>query len=534
MLIKNVLMDDKEGLYIDLSDIKQRLDNIHFGGGSTEDSGGLLLYNENAGAWLFYNNSHAPGLQYKIGDNGSWKDMSFGTKVIVTDQYLYLRGQLQATRDGSIYSYRTSIGGESGAYNKNLDTSSYAKYGYHGYFEVAPYSSDEKLAPKIHIKNSLDYLLDYKNVDNICLRTYTSYYDYWETDHTVMGNLFGYLFAYNDYIYDISELKFCKYVATGMYDRMFESCKNLGKLPAGLFTPINIYKYKMDEDDEETVHASPMGEGAFDGTFYKCTSLTLDPEFTLPFQPYIPTHGYANMFWGCTNIGLILYNKLFEGATDADYGACFCMFQGCTGIQAMELDLLRYLTNTGDNKGIAAERVFEGMFESCTKLMNVGHLPYDKKLGVASYEDMFAGCTSLCYVPADLISATEVSEDSCMGMFSMCAALKTPVYLHATELKDNCYAHMFYGTGITLSTKGTDEALAWRLPVTGTGVDKSEKMNVTDTTSDKVVGYYYSARGMMFNVGTFTDGKDYYKASPNLNTTYYMSETPSLFSNIDA
>ena len=90
------------------------------------------------------------------------------------------------------------------------------------------------------------------------------------------------------------------------------------------------------------------------------------------------------------------------------------------------------------------------------------------------------------------------------GMFYGCTSLTTAPALPATTLADYCYYYMFQGcTKIKLSTTQTGEyQTAYRIPKSGTGT------TATDALS-----------GMFTNTGgTFT-------GAPEINTTYYTSNT---------
>ena len=92
------------------------------------------------------------------------------------------------------------------------------------------------------------------------------------------------------------------------------------------------------------------------------------------------------------------------------------------------------------------------------------------------YDNMFKGCTSLTQVPA----------------------------LPATTLANNCYYNMFQGcTGLKLSSTQTGEyTIAYRIPSSGTG-----------TTATSALANMFTSTG-----GTF-------KGTPEINTTYYLSNT---------
>ena len=118
------------------------------------------------------------------------------------------------------------------------------------------------------------------------------------------------------------------------------------------------------------------------------------------------------------------------------------------------------------------------------------------------YASMFDSCTALTTAPA--LPATTLAEGCYAYMFGGCASLTTAPALPATTLAEYCYQYMFAGCAkIKLSTTQTGEyQTPYRIPKSGTG-----------TTSTNALSNMFYGTG-----GTF-------KGTPNINTTYYTSNT---------
>ena len=144
---------------------------------------------------------------------------------------------------------------------------------------------------------------------------------------------------------------------------------------------------------------------------------------------------------------------------------------------------------------------YSSMFSGCTGLTQAPALPATT-LASNCYRNMFQGCTSLTQAPA--LPATTLRNDCYIEMFRDCTSLIQAPALPATTLATECYRGMFYGcTNIKLSSTQTGEyTVVYRIPSSGTG-----------TTATDVLTDMFANTG-----GTF-------KASPTINTTYYLSNT---------
>ena len=146
------------------------------------------------------------------------------------------------------------------------------------------------------------------------------------------------------------------------------------------------------------------------------------------------------------------------------------------------------------------------MFRDCTSLVRAPALPATT-LADSCYENMFRGCTSLTQAPA--LPATTLSNYCYYYMFYNCTSLTQAPTLPATTLAEGCYYCMFSGcTSLKLSSTQTEEyTQEYRIPTSGTG-----------TTATRALTDMFRYTG-----GTF-------KATPEINTTYYLSNTNTVVS----
>ena len=250
--------------------------------------------------------------------------------------------------------------------------------------------------------------------------------------------------------------------------------------------------------------------------FNGCTSLTQAP--ALPAIT-LAERCYANMFNGCTSL---TQAPALPATTLANQ--CYrSMFQNCTSLtQAPALPATTLATNCYDTmfSGTAltkapalpattlVESCYYNMFNGCTSLTQAPALPATT-LTANCYNGMFWDCTSLTQAPA--LPATTLVDGCYRRMFVSCTSLTQAPSLPATTLVSNCYRKMFYGcTSLKLSTTQTDEYIQeYRIPSSGTG---------TTATDSNALSSMFAYTG-----GTF-------KGTPEINTTYYLSNTNTVVS----
>ena len=190
-------------------------------------------------------------------------------------------------------------------------------------------------------------------------------------------------------------------------------------------------------------------------------------------------------------------------------------------------NLLDYATVEAGNHPTMADRCYQYMFHGCTSLTKAPELPATTlanycyyymfrdctsltqapalqatTLTTYCYCHMFHGCTSLTKAPE--LPATTLAEHCCSHMFHGCTSLTQAPALPATTLANYCYYYMFQDcTSIKLSTTQTGEyTVEYRIPTSGNGT----------TATDALIGMFTSTGG------TFT-------GTPEINTTYYLSNT---------
>ena len=177
--------------------------------------------------------------------------------------------------------------------------------------------------------------------------------------------------------------------------------------------------------------------------------------------------------------------------------ATYCyydMFAGCSGLTKAPALPATTLTIY----------CYNNMFSNCKGLTQAPALPATT-LENYCYQAMFLGCSGLTQAPA--LPATTLANSCYMFMFSNCKGLTQAPALPATTLENYCYQYMFYGcTGLKLSSTQTGEYMvAYRIPTAGTG-----------TTATDALTNMFTSTG-----GTF-------KGTPEINTTYYLSNTNTI------
>ena len=166
--------------------------------------------------------------------------------------------------------------------------------------------------------------------------------------------------------------------------------------------------------------------------------------------------------------------------------------------------LLDYATVQAGSHPTMTDYCYYYMFNGCTALTKAPELPATT-LTKDCYYYMFMDCTSLTQAPA--LPATTLAYYCYASMFYGCTSLTTAPALPATTLTEGCYYGMFKGcTSLKLSSTQTGEyTQAYRIPTSGTG-----------NPATAALGYMFDGTG-----GTFT-------GTPDINTTYYLSNTNSI------
>ena len=245
----------------------------------------------------------------------------------------------------------------------------------------------------------------------------------------------------------------------------------------------NLLDYTTVESGNHPTMADYCYYYMFDG----CTGLTQAP--ALPATT-LAKDCYGYMFRGCISL---TQAPALPATTLAKY-CYYYMFYGCTSLTRAPALPATTL----------AENCYAYMFRGCTSLTQAPVLPATT-LAVGCYQDMFYGCTGLTQAPA--LPATTLSTYCYSYMFRGCTSLTQIPALPATTLVGYCYQYMFQDCSkIKLSSTQTGEyTIAYRIPTTGTGA-----------TAVSALNRIFASTG-----GTFTE-------SPEINTTYYLSNTNTI------
>ena len=284
-------------------------------------------------------------------------------------------------------------------------------------------------------------------------------------------------------------------MASYCYSFMFRDCASLTQAPALPATTLaeSCYSFMFRGCTALTqapaLPATTLADYCYRSIFYGCTSLTQAP--ALPATA-LANQCYQSIFQGCTSLtqapalpATTLANQCYRN-----------MFQGCSSLtQAPALPA----TTLADN-------CYFYMFSDCTSLTKAPTLPATT-LANGCYENMFSGCTSLTQAPA--LPATALLSYCYSFMFFDCTSLTKAPTLPATTLAEGCYFYMFQGcTSLKLSiTKTGEYTQEYRIPTLGTGT----------TAKDALINMFTSTGG------TFT-------GTPEINTTYYLSNTNTVVS----
>lgn len=167
-------------------------------------------------------------------------------------------------------------------------------------------------------------------------------------------------------------------------------------------------------------------------------------------------------------------------------------------------NLLDYATVESGNHPTMAKNCYQYMFQGCTGLIQAPTLPATT-LAEHCYRYMFQGCTALTQAPA--LPATKLKTQCYTSMFRGCTGLVQVPALPATTLANSCYTSMFRGcTALKFSSTQTGEyTVAYRIPITGTGTAATNALN-----------------------GMFTGTGGTFTGTPEINTTYYLSNTNTI------
>ena len=190
-------------------------------------------------------------------------------------------------------------------------------------------------------------------------------------------------------------------------------------------------------------------------------------------------------------------------------------------------NLLDYATVTAGNHPTMESYCYQNMFRGCTSLTKAPALPATT-LADYCYGNMFYGCTALIQAPA--LPATTLASNCYSNMFAGCPALTQAPALPATTLESGCYNSMFYGcTSLTHAPALPATTMATycyafmfygctslKFSATQTGEYTQEYRIPSSGTGATATGAF---------TGMFTNTGGTFKGTPEINTTYYLSNT---------
>lgn len=139
------------------------------------------------------------------------------------------------------------------------------------------------------------------------------------------------------------------------------------------------------------------------------------------------------MFDNCTGITSVDLSNL---TTVAGPGCCYRMFMGCTNLTSADLSSV---TN------IYASTVFQYMFSECSSLTNIdlSSINYISNSALNAFNYMFYGCTGLTSVR--FCNLSTLPEQSCQGMFKNCTSLTSIDLSMVTTVGNHTFASAFSG-----------------------------------------------------------------------------------------
>lgn len=213
--------------------------------------------------------------------------------------------------------------------------------------------------------------------------------------------------------------------------QMFLKCIKLNHVMEMNLTSIGsygcyyMYRQNLAQTSVPNMKCDKVGDHACTYMFEGCKGITTCGLLT---ATSIGTSGCENMFKNCSAL------TTFGGAKADKIGTqgCYGMLNGCpiTTVPVLEA---RSIGNAGCKE----------MFANCTKLTSLpAQLPATtiNQYGCAS---MFSGCTALQHGPE--IMATTINSYGCQAMFNGCTAMTSADKIHVNIMTPYCCASMYKG-----------------------------------------------------------------------------------------
>lgn len=254
-----------------------------------------------------------------------------------------------------------------------------------------------------------------------------------------------------------------EYLDEGCYQYMFEECTSLQTMLDLPSTDIPDYAYQgMFKNciNLRNLSELPSEEVAYRGyyeMFAGCTSMVWAPDVAVR---YVNEEACYAMFSGCTNLMATPDFNIVR----TDVNACRRMFKDCTSLTTIGTGISNTVDYdyfeehsfeemfagctslvkpfTDDIEFVSRDYGYVAMFSGCTSLTGItGSLNMDGNAG--TYKQMFKDCTSLVVVPD--LGGTNLAEYCYEEMFMNCTSLVWAPDLPANDAQEDCYKKMFYG-----------------------------------------------------------------------------------------
>ena len=248
-------------------------------------------------------------------------------------------------------------------------------------------------------------------------------------------------------------------------EEMFNGCTDLTTIPTitGRIAGDNAFKACFrncktltDLSSFSLPSVSSSNGGVYSSTFEGCSSLTKAPYIEVTVNQ-MPTSIFNSTFKNCPLLTDVFnlparvvanycYQSMFQNCTSLETppvigatsmiegGTPFAyMFAGCTS--------LRYIPEL-NIRDIVADAAFKYMFSGCTTISSVTNNTIYLLQAPESCYGMFAGCTSLTEVNGFEFLCNTLN--GCRSMFEECVNLVKAPHLTPLWLDPGCYERMFY------------------------------------------------------------------------------------------
>lgn len=172
-------------------------------------------------------------------------------------------------------------------------------------------------------------------------------------------------------------------------------------------------------------------------TYYNATGLTGAANFS-SLTTISGTYACQNMFQGCTGINSVDLSSL---SVISGSNACNGMYNGCIGLTSINLDSLEFLRNS---------YTCQTMFYGCTGLTTISLPSLRNVFYQSSCSSMFQNCTGLTSFSLPVLTAI-TGQQGCSSMFYGCRNLTSATLPSLIMLtgQQGCYRMFYNCSGLT-------------------------------------------------------------------------------------